>query len=720
MNRTIQTSYQAAFALHQQGRLQEAAQIYRAVLDQSPQHADALHMLGVIALQGGHYLQAAMLLQKAVVMAEPVALHQLNWGVALRELGHPRSAELAYHHAARLNPLLAEAYNNLGLLLEAGGRATEAVHAYRAAQIVRPSFVDPLHNLGLALQSSARFDEAREQHLRALRLQPDYFIAHNGYGTALDALGNFSEARHAFSHTLCLQPALAVAHNNLGKISLSLDALEDAVKAFRRALHLGADQAAIHRNLAKTLFALDRPGEATPYFRRAILLDPADSEAWAGAANGWRTLHWTDQATACYRRAKILKPDGAEIHTNLAGCELDYEMVAESGLSGLRAVSLAPGLGGAYKSLGDNRQVDGKFDEADQFYRRAIQLEPENFNYYLSLTANRKFIAGDPVQEFLEQAATHPQELTAQDQVFVHFSLAKIHSDIGERDLGFNDLLLGNRKRRALEGYDEAAMMEKFDRALRYFRPGSLDHCHLAAPTGPIFILGMPRSGSSLIEQILTSHPMVGGAGESPFLVSAVERYLGADGYPDALGQCSPLTLDALGSAYLTELRHKGGNRPRLTDKTPLNFFYCGLIPQILPDARIIHTKRSAVETCLSCFSKLFRRGQDYSYDLLELGRFYRRYEELMAHWSVTLPANLMLDVHYEGVVDNLEGEARKMLEFLGLPWDDKCLDFHRNDRPVRTASVTQVRQPIYRSSVRAWRPEPTLLQPLLEGLTGG
>ena len=233
----------------------------------------------------------------------------------------------------------------------------------------------------------------------------------------------------------------------------------------------------------------------------------------------------------------------------------------------------------------------------------------------------------------------------------------------------------------------------------------------------PIFILGMPRSGSTLVEQILACHPQVQAGGELGAMARMTGVVRDAQGrtaiYPAYMSQLLPVSLPQLAGAYLGELPPLAAGKTRLTDKTPGNHWSVGLIRLMLPTAKIIHTVRDPLDTCVSCFSQLFTFGQSFCYDLGELGRYYCRYSQLMDHWQAVLPTGSLLEVRYEEVVDNLEEQARRLVDFCGLPWDDRCLDFHRNQRPVGTASGLQVRQPIYRSSIGRWRRYETSLGPL-------
>ncbi len=231
----------------------------------------------------------------------------------------------------------------------------------------------------------------------------------------------------------------------------------------------------------------------------------------------------------------------------------------------------------------------------------------------------------------------------------------------------------------------------------------------------------MPRSGTTLVEQILASHPMVHGAGELTEFNEAVDSIKGLDGaaltYPEFVPPLGASALRQLGGRYLELVCKRSPSGERLTDKMPSNYYFLGLIHLALPNAKIIHTVRDPIDTCISCFSKLFSADQNHTYDLAELGRYYRRYEQLMTHWRRVLPTESFLDVQYEDVVANLEGAARRIIAYCGLPWDDRCLAFHETNRPVRTASATQVRQPIYKNAIGRWRVYQEFLGPLLTAL---
>ncbi len=303
--------------------------------------------------------------------------------------------------------------------------------------------------------------------------------------------------------------------------------------------------------------------------------------------------------------------------------------------------------------------------------------------------------------------------------------LGKALEDVGDDGRAFEHLLQGNALKRSQVHYDEAGYQRELRLIAGRFDSNLLDRWAAAGDPSPvpIFIVGMPRCGSTLIEQILASHPQVHAAGELNSLDRVVKTLPNSAGrpvpFPAGIGELDADRLQRLGQAYLASLPTPADGKQRITDKTLSNFLYVGLIRLILPNARIVHTLRNPVDTCVSCFSKLFASGLTFSYDLAELGRFYRGYHQLMAHWRSVLPGGAMLDVSYEDVVDNLEEQARRLIDYCGLPWDDRCLSFRESSRPIATASNVQVRQPLYRSSVDRGRRYAAYLQPLLAELEG-
>lgn len=428
-----------------------------------------------------------------------------------------------------------------------------------------------------------------------------------------------------------------------------------------------------------------------------------------------------------YRRALAIKPDYPDALCNWGAAHYVLDQLDEAEAKCRRAVAVNPGFAGAHHNLALILKETGRLDEATRAEKRAICLAPRNTSYYEHLGILRSFTAGDryirALEDMaLEDMATEGASMSAPDRVHLHFALAKAYDDTGRSEDAFAKLLIGNRLKRQLTAYDEAEMFGRMNRTRDLFTPdfvkahqGSGDPSLL-----PVFIVGMPRSGTTLIEQILASHPEVFGGGE----LNLFDRSAGAVGnalpgsprFPDMVPGMSTAHFRALGTSYRDALAQRAPGASRIVDKMPGNFHLAGLIHLALPNATIIHAVRDPVDTCVSCFSILFT-NQAQTYDLAELGRYYRHYQTLMTHWQRVLPPGRIVDVHYEDLVGDLEGGARRIIAHCGLPWDRRCLDFHRTERTVRTASATQVRRPIYKSSVGRWRKYKSFLGPLFDEL---
>jgi hypothetical protein len=336
----------------------------------------------------------------------------------------------------------------------------------------------------------------------------------------------------------------------------------------------------------------------------------------------------------------------------------------------------------------------------------------------------KRFTSDDPHLTAVEALAGDPGKLSPEQQAELHFALGKIYADVGRHEQSFTHLLEGNRWARKHFTYDEPEALQLFERIRAVFSPELMrTNAGLGDPTdAPVFIIGMPRSGSTLVEQILASHPLVWAGGELDHFQEALARLQGVEGtasaYPEVVPFMTAEDFRTLGANYHVAIAASTSGAQRITDKLPVNFLLAGLIPLALPNARIIHTRRNPVDTCLSCFSKRFPQ-QPYTNDLAELGRYYRAYEGLMEHWRPLLPPGVMLEVDYEELVADFEAQARRIIAHCGLPWNEACLDFHSTGRPVVTASSAQVRQPLYRSSIGRSQPYLPLLKPLLDALAG-
>jgi tetratricopeptide (TPR) repeat protein len=388
-----------------------------------------------------------------------------------------------------------------------------------------------------------------------------------------------------------------------------------------------------------------------------------------------------------------------------------------------KALAIMPQIAEAYHDLGIALQVVGRIEEASDAFQKAIERAPRNARFYRSLTGCKQISVDDPCLSAMEVLAEEMPTLSEEERIDLHFALGTAFAELGEPERSFPHLLEGNALKRRQIVYDEAAVLTSFERIQAAYTVEIMrDNEGLGDPaTEPVFVLGMPRSGSTLVEQILASHPKVFGAGELSDFEDAAADLGVAGGFPmsslEAVASLTGDRLPQLGASYVERVRAFAPAADRIVDKMPANFRLAGLIHLALPNARIIHTMRDPIDTCLSCFSKLFAGDQPYCYDLGELGRYYRAYEALMVHWRRVLPEGVMLEVQYEAVVADTEREARRIIAHCGLKWDDACLSFYKTRRVIRTASAAQARRPIYNTSVGRWHPYGSMIGPLLEAL---
>ncbi len=492
--------------------------------------------------------------------------------------------------------------------------------------------------------------------------------------------------------------------------------------ACQRAIRLKPNFAEAYYNLAIAFAAQKKFDCALAGYRKAVEIRPDYAEAHAALGTALRACGKLDDAIAAYRRATMLKPDYAEAYCNL-GRALHDQGKSEEAIDALRHGLLLDGNSAeAHNSLGLVLRAVGKLAEGRAALVEAIRLAPLSAKYRRHLSEMIRFRDGDSHLTEMERLLGEADTLALGERTDLHFALGKAYDDLGRYAEAAEQWLQGNALKRREVSYDEAAMDEGFERIRNVFAQDWLEIRRGAGhPSAiPVFIIGMPRSGTTLVEQILASHPQVFGGGEMKNFADAIREIEAARCalYPDVASTMTGPHFADLGKRYLTEsLRLARPGAQHVTDKMPSNFLFAGLIHLSLPNAPIIHTVRDPVDTCLSCFSKLFTDELNYTYDLAELGRYYRQYQLLMAHWKRVLPAGRIFDVRYEELVEDVEGHGRRIVAHCGLEWDRRCLSFHENDRPVRTASATQVREPVYKSSVGRWRPYRPFLGPLLQEL---
>ncbi|MCR4347289.1 MAG: tetratricopeptide repeat protein [Sulfuricaulis sp.] len=647
----------------------------------------------------------------------------------------------------------AEAWFMLGAICGQMGLFDEAEQALRQAISLRPS-AEAHDNLGMVMQAKGKFGEAVESHRQALRLRPDFARACFNLGHAYREMSDFASAAENFRQASRLQPDYFEAHANLGAALLQLQRFEEALPCFEEAARLNPGNAEIHRTLGNLYRQLGRGEQAVIALRRATQLQPQEIQGWTMLGNILLEQGNYREALAAYQLAQRLSPDDPEI-LNKTGHLHQYMGNLEEALDCFRqALKRNPRLIEAIAHLGNTLATLTRFDEARQCLESSLRDNPGEPRL-LGVLANVYEKLGEPekahevLRPLVEARVREPTaavvfgniskhvdrrdeaiqyieellrdtQISSADRQQMHFVAGKLYETGKKYDEAFEHYKKANEA--VKQSYDPASQVRLVDALISTYTAEFMAGAPRASIVSdrPVFIVGMPRSGTTLVEQILASHPQVHGAGELMYLFDLAGELPGMLGTKELHPHCMKLinqpALDKLAQSYLGRLTTMSADAARVTDKLPSNFLLLGLIELLFPQARIIHCRRDPCDTCLSCYFQDFGARYAYSADLTHLGLYYREYHRLMQHWKKTIRLP-MLEIRYEEMVDDQEAWSRKLVEFCGPPWDDRCLRFYESGRAVNTASYDQVRRPMYKTSAGRWRRYERHLGPLLAAL---
>ncbi|TPJ81359.1 sulfotransferase [Mesorhizobium sp. B2-6-2] len=539
----------------------------------------------------------------------------------------------------------------------------------------------------LQLHQAGRRQEAESLYRQVLGQQPNHAAALHFLGLLLHQTGRSEEGLDLIEQSVTLQPENADFLNNMGTVMRDLGRFAAAIDFFRGAVDIRPDQLAARDNLGSSLKQLGQLDAAEEIYRGTIGRNPFHVRARIGLAETMQEAGRLDEAIKLFGEALSIRPKDAE---------------------------LLYGLGVAMMEK-------GKLDEAADLARQALAIAPNMSKAWLLLTQVKRQTERDKELSGMEaEHAKAPQGSLARMQL--SFGLGKVNDDLKDYGRAFDYFAEGNAVRRSVIDYDPARTRSEFEAMKATFDTAFFEKHR---PSGisddtPIFVVGMPRSGTTLVEQIIASHPAVFGAGELNILKTAVGKQFPMSmpgGFPAGIADMPDKAFAEAGQAYLDMLHARYPGYRHVTDKMPGNFLLVGFLHMMLPKAKIVHCARDAAATCLSIFKVHFRGDSHrYGYDLGELADFHNLYTDIMAHWHKVLPG-VVHDVRYEDFVADQDGQSRALMAYLGLPWDDKVLSFHETDRPVRTASAAQVRQPMYQGSVDLWKRYGERLKPLLDRL---
>jgi tetratricopeptide (TPR) repeat protein len=621
--------------------------------------------------------------------------------VAMANAGAHEAAERGARGLLSKHPRAGILWKLLSVALLRQGEA--ALPELQQAALLLPDDAEAQGNLGAALCDLGRWLEALPSLRRALAIDPANVQARADAGNAFFRSGRPEEAMQCYRRVLELDPRSADAHNNLGLCLASLGRREEAVASYETALVLEPRHAEALDNLGMAWRELGARSRAEALHRRALAIDPRRARSHYGIGSAQLEGGRVEDAAASFQHVLDLEPAHVAAHLGLAAALRQQRRIAEAQAICERALALAPRSAEAVWLLGELRGDLGAFPEAQALYRRAIEIDPTFPSAFSSMALQRKITAADaPWQAGVERLLA--QEPPLSHAIGLRYALGKYFDDLGRHDDAFRHYRMANEltKRRGAV-YDGEKLARRIDKLIATFDArfmGTPSRASASQSERPVFVLGMPRSGTSLAEQILASHPAVFGAGEIAFWDDAFAAH-DPHGWTE---EARANAIKAIAEQYFARTAQASAEALRVVDKMPANFLYAGLIHAVFPRARIIHLRRHPIDTCLSIYFQNFLNSAAFCNDLEHLAHYFREYVRITDHWRAVLPATTFLEVPYEGLVTDQERWTRRMLEFIDLPWDPKCLEFHRSDRVVITASKWQVRQSINAASVGRWR----------------
>jgi tetratricopeptide (TPR) repeat protein len=573
--------------------------------------------------------------------------------------------------------------------------------------------------LGHALFGQGRGLDAVACFEKVVQLTPDKSVAHLDLSVALSKVGKEGAARQALEQSFRLDPGrkdllMGAEHQRAGRF-------EDAERVYRGVIAREPTNVTAVRLLGSLASETRRHGIAVRQLRKAVEMKPDYFSAWVDLGRELSEQEQFEECEEALRHAIRLEPKLPHPRTLLGSMLAKAGRYDEAIAAYEVALEMQPDHSGSLAGMGHLLRTIGRTDEAIAAYRQCIKNHPAFGEAYWSLANLKTFRFTDEELATMEENVDNDR-LLEETKVCFNFALGKAYEDRGEYDRAFSYIDRGNAMRRVNENYDPVQTEVIHDRIIDTFCAEFMTEKggHGDPDPSPIFIVGLPRSGSTLIEQILASHSQVEGTHELadlPRVIRSInQENPGGKLYPEAFQQFDAEKFRVLGKQYLDATQRHRSGAPRFTDKMPNNFPSVGMIQLLLPNAKIVNARRHPLDSCMGSYKQLFFKGQAFSYDLVEIGEYYIEYQRLMDYWHDILPGRV-LDVQYEQMVGDQENQTRRLLEYCELPWEDNCLRFYENKRAVNTASSEQVRQPIYSKSLNSWRRYEVGLAPLIEVL---
>jgi len=622
--------------------------------------------------------------------------------------GKPELTEKICREYLGLQPESVEHLRLLGHALQKQDQLVEAEAQFRLALAQTPDFARLNEDLGTALALQGKFEEAIFCFEHAIQKDKGLASAHKKLGRALAALGRGKEADEAFEVYFKEDP-------NAGAVAIGIEHLragreEDAIECLSQVLRKHPDHVDAMRYLATVYLEQDQNlTDAEALLRRVTQLAPDFTPGWIDLGQTLIKCNKRVEAIDAFKQATVRSPENFTAWVQLASANSTAGYPEKAIKEYRKAIELNPQAPNAQMCYGHVLKTLGDQPASLRAYREATRLKPDFGQAYWSM-ANLKIFKFEETEVAAMETQLENSQLKQDTEVHFRFALGKAYEDLKDYDKAWHHYHSGNELKRQLVEYDSVANQDRHENVRAYFTRQLLSEAEGNGypEEGPIFIVGLGRSGSTLVEQILASHSQVEGTEELAVLgklSDTVGRYRHDDAhYPEALDHLRPHNWRSLGLKYLNEAkRYRMTDKPIFTDKFPNNYPFVGFLHLILPNAKIINARRHPLDSCLGNYKQLFGRGQNFTYDMLDLSEYYSEYAQMMDHWNKVLPGKV-LDVHYEEVVTDLEGQVARILEHCDLPFEEQCVRFHETERAVKTASSEQVRQPIYTGALGKWR----------------
>ena len=683
---SVEQNLNKAKSYVRQGQALEALDLYKAIIKQFPHNKRA--QIGIEQLKHLNIQKANPSQQNVDKLVE---LYQTGRYAEAEKLAQLMTQDFPEHPFG---------WKVLGAVLKETGRISESIVPFKKSLEITPQ--DPIaqSNLGVTLQALGRLEEAETFLRQAIALKFDYATAHNNLGITLHALGRLEEAESSLKQAVSLKPDFVEAYINLGNTLKKLNKLDEAKASYTQLIQLKPDYIDGYKNLGVILRELGKLSESEEKLRYAIALKPDNAEAFNSLGNTLQEMGKFEEAMNSFIQSILLNSNNCNAHNNLGVVFHELGRLEEAEKSLRQAISIKFDYAEAYNNLGNLLQDLGRFDEAELCFKKVINIKPNKTSAYRHLTIVSKINLQDKI--YHKMKSLYGDKSISEEQLcHINFGLGKIYADAENYEHSFKHYKEGNILRKKLLNYDfqqDVNLFRQLKNSYSEMDQSSLNLDFTSNKISPIFILGMPRSGTTLIEQIVSSHSKVTGAGEI--------RFIPMFGFKMAtsLSEVNKEMYVKFRDQYLNKLQNVSNGKIYVTDKMPHNFLYIGLISIVFPNAKIIHVERNPAATCWGNYIQYFSsKNLGYCYGIEDIVNYYKLYKNLMDFWGMHLSKKIY-NIDYDLLTINQKEETKKLLNYIGLNWEDSCMSPEKNIRSVATASKTQVRKKIYKGSSQKWK----------------